>query len=361
MYRILAINPGSTSTKVSVYEDENQIFMENILHTEEELSTFTCLMDQFDYRKEIILDFLKRNHCDLYTIDAVVGRGGIIQPVQSGAYEMNETLRYALTHSVTEHASNLGGLLAEEIAKKAGKRAFIYDAPAVDEMWDLARLTGLPQIERPSLSHALNMRAVAHEIAATKGGKYADYTAIVAHLGGGITLSLHTEGKMVDIISDDEGPFSPERAGNIPARWLIEMIFNENLDVKSANAKLRGKGAGLRGYLGTSNGIAIEKAIADGDQKAALCYEAMAFNVAKYIGLLATEVGGNVDHIILTGGMAHSKMVTKWISERVSFIAPVEIVAGENEMRSLSLGVLRVLRGEEPVHQYTGKGRSPIF
>lgn len=360
MFKILAINPGSTSTKIAVYNDSEELFSKNLVHSEDTIAKFASVSDQYDFRKNVILESLSQQGIDISEIDAVVGRGGIINPVKSGAYAVNDKLIYRLNNSKTEHVSNLGGILAKEIADQAGSIAMIYDSIALDEMIDLARITGVPGIERPSLSHALNMRAAAHVAAEAMGGKYHNYNIIVAHLGGGITLSIHNHGQVVDVISDDEGPMSPERAGAIPTRWLIEMIFDEGLDKESSNKILRGN-AGLKAYLGTSDAILIEKMILDGDEKAKICYEAMAYQTAKYIGQLATVTKGKVDNIVLTGGIAYSKMLTELIKERVEFIAPVMIIPGENEMRSLALGALRVLQGEETVHEYDDAIREKLF
>jgi len=360
MSLILAINPGSTSTKIAVYQDEAEVFIRNLKHTEEDLKPYEKIKDQFQFRKMMIMDVLKENHIELSSLDVVVGRGGLINPVESGAYLVNEELRERLKYPLTEHASNLGGLIAFEIGKEYSIPAYIYDSVAVDEMEDISRITGLPEIERPSLSHALNMRAVSMEAAKKIGGNYNEYNFIVAHLGGGITLSVHKKGKIVDIVSDDEGPMSPERAGNIPTRWLIDLIFRNDFDKAKANAYLRGN-AGLKGYLGTANAIEIEDMIKNGNEKAKLLFEAMALQVAKYIAQLSAVVNGEVDRIILTGGIAYSKLFTDMVEKRVKFIAPIEIIAGENEMRSLAYGALRVLRGEESAKEYTDSKRNKLF
>jgi len=250
-----------------------------------------------------------------------------------------------------EHVSNVAAGIAYEIAGELGIPAYIYDGISVDEFEDIARISGMPAIERHSLVHTLNMRAVAIKTAAAIGRHYADLNLIVAHLGGGITISVHRQGKMIDIVSDDEGPFSPERAGRVPCQQLVDLCFSGQYDHRTVVRMMRGNG-GLVAYLGTTDAIEVEKRIAGGDQKAELVYQAMAYQVAKGIGELATVVNGKVDAIILTGGLAHSKMLTGWIAARVEFIAPVRIVPGENELEALAHGVYRVMAGEEAAHEF---------
>lgn len=352
MFRILAINPGSSSTKISLYDDKTNTLTLNIHHAEQDIEALSNFDEQFEYRKAAILKALSDRGVKLDSISAVVGRGGIMNPVQSGAYRVNEAMKEDLKHNPKYHASNLGASLADDLADKAGAPAYVYDPVSVDEMWELARITGVPGIERPSIGHVLNMRAVAREWAEENHKPYEQATLIVAHLGSGITLSLHLNGRMVDLISDDEGPFGPERSGLIPARKLIQHLYAHKMDRKQAIDALQGKGAGLYGLLGTSSTIEVETRIAEGDRKALLCYESMAFHVAQAIGQLSTEVSGKVDRTILTGGTAYSSLFTGWVKERVSFIAPVEVMPGEREMEAMATGILRVLQGKDTAKTY---------
>lgn len=353
MKRILTINPGSTSTKVALYADKEVIFVETLDHPVNELQKYEHVQDQFDFRKNVIIALLKENDISLDSLDAIVGRGGLLPPVKSGAYKVNDIMVDRLKNNpVVEHASNLGALIAYEIAEKLGIGAYIYDSVAVDELSDIARISGMPAISRMSLSHALNARAMAHKVAEKTGKKYEEMNLIVAHLGGGISVSAHEKGRMIDISSDDEGPFSPERAGRVPCNKLIDLCYSGQYDRKTMKKMLRGNG-GLSAYLGTLDAREAEKMIAEGNQEAKIVYEAMAYQVAKAIGELAAVLKGDVDAIILTGGIAYSKKMTGWISERVAFIAPVEILAGENELESLAFGTLRVLNGEEEARIYT--------
>lgn len=352
MYKILSINPGSTSTKIALYENEKELFVEVLRHTDEELAEFERVQDQFEFRKNAVISFLDKNNFNVKELSAIVGRGGLLPPVKSGAYKVNEAMVDRLMNRpVVEHASNLGALIAYEITKPLGIPAFIYDSVAVDEQETIAKITGMPEIRRQSLSHALNMRSAAMSSAEKLGKKYIDCNLIVAHLGGGITISVHSGGKMIDIVSDDEGPFSPERSGKVPCRQLMKLCFSGKYDKNTLNKKMRGKG-GLKAHLGTVDAREVEKMIEEGNEDAKLIYEAMAYQIAKGIGELATVVKGKVDSVVLTGGIAYSKMLTAWIKERVEFIAPVEILPGENEMESLTLGTLRVLRGEEEAREY---------
>lgn len=351
-YKILVINPGSTSTKIALYEDENEIFSSTVEHEAEEIEKYNKVQDQFEMRKEAVLSLLENNGYDVNKLSAVVGRGGMLPAVKSGAYEVNDKMVDRLKNNpVVEHASNLGALIAHEIANIAGVSAYIYDSVRVDELNDIARISGMPDIPRASTSHALNSRAMAMKAAKKYGKKYSDMNFVVAHLGGGISVSVHEKGKMVDIIADDEGPFSPERAGRVPCKQLIDLCYSGKFDKKAMHKKLRGNG-GLKAYLNTVDAREVERMIENGNEKAKLIYEAMAYQVSKGIGELATVVDGQIDAIILTGGIAYSKMLTSWIKKRVEFIAPVEIMPGENEMESLAFGTLRVLRKEETAREY---------
>lgn len=351
-FKILAINPGSTSTKIALYEDEKELLVNTLDHPVEEIEKYEKIVDQFEMRKNIVLSFLKDSGYEPDMLDAVVGRGGMLPPVKAGAYRVNDLMVDRLKNRpLIEHASNLGAIIAYEIANLIDKPAFIYDSVKVDELNSIARISGMPAIPRVSTSHVLNSRAMAIKAARKYNRKLEEMNFVVAHMGGGISLSVYEKGRLTDIISDDEGPFSPERSGRVHCRELINLCFSGKYDKKEVVKMLSGNG-GLKGYLGTVDAREVQKMIEDGNEEAGLIYEAMAYQIAKGIGELATVVKGRVDAIILTGGIAYSKMITDWISERVEFIAPVEIMAGENEMESLALGALRVLRKQEAARDY---------
>ena len=352
-YRILTINPGSTSTKIAVYDNEVQILVKGIEHRVEDLEKYERIQDQFEMRKNEVLQALKENDIKLESISAVVGRGGLLPPVKSGAYLVNEEMIDRLVNRpVLEHASNLGAIISYEIAKPLGVNAYIYDSVAVDELTDVARLSGVKGMDRACLSHALNSRAMAIKYAKNNNKKYEDLNLIVAHLGGGISLSVHEKGQMVDIVSDDEGPFSPERSGRVPCKTLIDRCFSGNYTHREMLKTIRGKG-GISSYLGTVDVREVEKMINEGNEEAKLVHDAMTYQIAKGIGELATVVSGKVDVIILTGGIAYSNLITDNIRKRVEFISEVCVIPGENELESLSQGILRVLNKEEEARIYS--------
>ncbi len=347
MEKLLIINPGSTSTKIAVYDGENQLFVESISHSAEEIAKYDALVDQFEFRKDLVLEAMKEHDIKPEDLTAIVARGGLLPPVEAGAYEVNEDmvwqLRYAPQH---EHASNLGALIAYAISSELGIKSYIYDGVTVDEMLPILKITGLPEMQRKGMGHNLNMRAAAMRYAKEVGKEYKDLNLIVVHMGGGVSVSLHSEGKVADIINDEDGPFSPERAGALPLFQVIEMMSSGKYDQKSAMKLVKTK-AGLVAHLGTNDTRDVEKMIDDGDEHAAFIYDAMAMNIARNIAKEAPVVKGNIDQIILTGGMAYGKSLCDYIEDHVSFIAPVTVYGGENEMQSLALGGLRVLRGEE--------------
>ena len=353
MYLQLIINPGSTSTKLALYRDEEKLVQEDVTDDSAELAKYKDIVDQVPMRMAFIQDFLTRHNVDPKELSCVMGRGGLLPGLKAGGYQMNEDLKIALGGDLSSpHASNIGGILAYEIAKPLGIPSYIYDAVTSAELPHLARITGTPNVYRNSFCHALNSRAQAIRYASQLVGKeYRDLRLLVAHLGGGISLSAHVGGRIVETIGDDEGPFSPERAGSIPALELIKMCFSGKYTAADMKKMMRGKG-GMMAYLGTSDARVIEKMIAEGDEKAKEIYEAQAYQVAKGIGLLSATMKGKVDAIILTGGMAYSKMLTGWISEYVSYIAPVVVLPGENEMEALAFGGLRLLKGEEMPNTY---------
>lgn len=351
-YKIFVVNTGSTSTKIALYEDEKEIFIKNLSHPDELISKFDDVQDQLNMRLEFVRSYLKGKEFNVKELSCVVARGGMLVPVKSGAYEVNELMLDRVENRpVMEHASNLAAPIAYDIAKEAGVPSYIYDSVMTDEFPDIARISGMPDIPRNSTSHVLNTRAMAIKYAKSIGEKYEDINIIVAHLGGGISINIHHEGQIIDLISDDEGPFSPERAGRVPCRELINLCYSGKFDKKTMQRKLRGNG-GLKAYLNTIDAREVEAMIQEGNEYAKMIYQAMAYQVAKGIGELATVVDGKVDVVILTGGIAHSKMLTSWIKNKVSFIAQVEIMPGENEVEALAYGALRVLKGEEEAKEY---------
>lgn len=351
-FRVLAINPGSTSTKVAVYDDENLIMSESIAHSSEELSKYKCNMDQLEMRTEAIEKLLEEKEIDVKSLNAVVGRGGALPPVKSGAYRVNDLMIDTLKNRpVLDHASNLGAVIAKSIADSVEIDSFIYDSISVDEMSDVARISGLKDFERTSMGHALNTRAMALKYAKDKGLDYKSLNLIVAHVGGGATVYLHEHGQMSDMISDDEGPFSPDRSGRVPCIALIEECYANNFSLYDMKKKIRGKG-GIYSYLNTNDLRKVEEMISDGDKYAEIVYDAMVYQMAKAIGEMATVVDGDVDAIIVTGGIAHSNMFTSKLKKKVGFISHVEIMPGENEMESLAFGALRVLKGEETAREF---------
>ncbi len=352
MYKILSINPGSTSTKIALYEDKKEILTETLRHKDEDLAKFEKVQDQFEFREKIVLNFLEKNNYDIKKLDAVVGRGGVLPPVKAGAYIVNDIMvDYLKNRPRVEHASNLAALIAYEISKLVNIPAYIYDSIAVDELEPLAKVTGIPEIERESLAHTLNMRASAIEAAKSLGKKYEDCRFVVAHLGGGITLSAHKNGKMIDILSDDEGPLSPERSGGLPGRGLVKLCFSDNYTQKDVTKKMRGN-SGLKAHLGTADLREVEKMIEEGNKKAKLVYEAMAYQISKGVGQLSTVLKGEMDGIVITGGMAYSEKLISLIKERIDFLGNIIVMPGENEMKSLTLGALRVLKGEEKAKEF---------
>jgi butyrate kinase len=354
MHRILTINPGSTSTKVAVYEDEHPLFVETIHHSAEEIAAFPHIADQHAFRRDAVLRLLDEQGVRLDSLDAVVGRGGILRPIPSGTYLVSEKMLDELRHpKEREHASNLGAIIADEIAQRAGVPAFIVDPVCVDEFDEIARISGLSEIERRSLSHALNLKVAARRVARELGKRYDEVNLVVAHLGGGISVSAHRRGRMIDVNQalDGTGPFAPERAGGLPVGDVIRLCYSGRYTYEEMSKKIAGRG-GLVAHLGTNDARQVERRIEEGDQHARLIYQAMAYQIAKEIGLMATVLKGDVDAIVLTGGLARSDMLVDWIVERVEWIAPAMIYPGEDEMLAMAQGALRVLRGQEEARDY---------
>lgn len=353
VYKQLIINPGSTSTKLALYEDKEKVVQENVEHDAAQMQQFDSIADQIPFRMGIIRDFMARNSIQEKDLSAVMGRGGLVFGLKTGGYEVNDDLCEALVNDRLSqpHASNLGGLLARELARPLGIPAYIYDAVTGGELTEVAKITGIRDIERRSFCHVLNSRAMAIRYAQENGLDYNKLNLIVAHLGGGISASVHAQGRIIDSIGDDDGQFSPERSGSVPSLELIRLCFSGDYTKADMVKKVRGKG-GLFAHLGTSDCRVIEKMIKDGDQHADLVFQAQAYQIAKGIGLLSIVLKGKCDAIILTGGVARSQMLTDRIKEYVSFIAPVAVLPGENEMEALALGGLRLLSGEETARQY---------
>lgn len=347
--KLLTINPGSTSTKIGVFEDEKIIFEKTLRHSTEEIESYEKICDQYEFRKNIILQCLKENNIELNSLSTVVGRGGLLKPIEGGTYIVNEPMLEDLREGVLgEHASNLGGIIAHEIASSIGVNAFIVDPVVVDELQDVARISGLKEIERKSIFHALNQMAVSRRYAKSIGVEYEDLNLIVAHLGGGISVGAHKKGRVIDVANalDGEGPFSPERTGSLPVGDLIKMCYSGKYTHEEIKKMIKGKG-GLVSYLNTNDAREVVERIKSGDKYAELIYSAMAYQVAKEIGAQAVVLRGKVDAIILTGGIAYDKTFTRWIEEMVSFISKVIIYPGEDELTALAEGGYRILKGEE--------------
>jgi butyrate kinase len=347
--RILAINPGSTSTKIAVYEGSNLIFLKTIRHSSEEISRFKKIADQFEFRKEIILKELSTADISISDLQVIVGRGGLIKPIESGIYEVNEPMLRDLKIGIMgEHASNLGGLIAHDLAKSiAGAKAYIADPVVVDELEPVARIAGHPKFERLSIFHALNQKAIARMHAKSLGKKYEEVNVIVAHLGGGISVGAHCKGRVIDVNNalDGEGPFSPERSGTCPAGALAKICFSGHYTLEQVKKMITGEG-GLVAHLGTNNAQEVETKAKSGDEKSKLIQDAMSYNIGKEIGSMASVLKGNVDSIILTGGIAYNKDLINYIKEMVSYIAPVVVYPGEDEMQALAMNGQLVMTGE---------------
>lgn len=349
----LVINPGSTSTKVAVFEGTNNLKQKNLSHSIEEISKFDKIADQFNYRKDAILDWYREEGYELSNLAAVVGRGGLLRPMPSGTYRVTDAMLEDLRIGIQgEHASNLGGIIAKAIADAEGVEAYIADPVAVDEFDDIARISGLPELPRKSLVHALNIKAVARRVAKKIDKPMNEINFIVAHLGGGISIAPLKNGRIVDVNNANEaGPFSPERAGSVPVGDLVKLAFSGKYTYKELKKKMVGQ-AGLVGYLGTNDAREVVSRIEKGDKEAELIFNAMSYQIAKEIGACSAVLCGKVDRIILTGGIAYSKLLTDYIIDMIEFIAPVEVVPGEDEMQALAEGANRVLSGEERAKIY---------
>jgi butyrate kinase len=349
-FRILAINPGSTSTKFALYRNESAVLVKNLRHSDAELAPFRGrpILEQQPFRAEQIEAALSEAGHNITEVDAVVGRGGLLPPVASGTYLVNDDMLEELRLARRgEHASNLGAFLAYSLARKAGVEAYIVDPVSVDEWLERARLSGSALLERQCLSHALNSKAVAKRYAREQGKPYESLRLIVAHLGSGISVSAHVRGRMIDVTnSREEGAFSAERAGGVPAMQLVELCFSGRYSHKEVEAALFREG-GMYSYLGTKDLLEVERRIASGDRRAALVFDAMVYQIAKEIGAMTAVLRGRVDALLLTGGMAHSDRLVAALNEYVSWVASTVRYPGEDELQALVEGALRVLRHEE--------------
>ncbi|MGJ7921292.1 butyrate kinase [Neobacillus sp. LXY-4] len=361
-YRILVINPGSTSTKIGVFDNDIPLFEKSIHHESELIQTFSTVFEQYEFRKQTILETLDYEGINISKLAAVCGRGGLLRPIKGGTYKVCSAMLEDLKKGYAgQHASNLGGILAYEIATGLNIPAFIVDPVVVDELEPLARISGNPLFERKSIFHALNQKAVARRIAKKLNKKYEELNLIVTHMGGGITVGAHKEGRVIDVNNGlhGDGPFSPERAGTLPFGDLVALCYSGKLTQAELMKELVGQ-SGLVGYLGTNDALKVEKMIMNGNEKAKLIYSAMAYQIAKEIGAASTVLAGRVDGIILTGGLAYGKSFVADITKRVNWIANVYIEPGEDELKSLAEGGLRVLRGEEEAQVYPGELETSI-
>ncbi|MCD6550779.1 butyrate kinase [Thermotoga sp.] len=356
MFRILAINPGSTSTKVAIFEDDRMIKMQKIPHRANELKKFRRVVDQLDFREHFVRSFIEDSGYKARDFSAFVGRGGLVDPIPGGVYLVDdlmiETLRSAKNG---EHASNLGALIAHNLASEAGAPAYIVDPVVVDEMEEIARISGHPDYQRKSIFHALNQKAVAREVARSFAKRYKEMNMVIAHMGGGISIAAHRKGRIVDVNNalDGDGPFTPERSGTLPLTQLIDLCFSGKYSFEEMKGQIAGNG-GLVAYLGTNDATEVISRIKQRDAYAELVYRAMAYQISKWIGKMAAVLEGKVDVIVLTGGLAYDKeFLVPWIQERVSFIAPVVVLPGSNEEKTLALAALRVLKSEEKARNYT--------
>ena len=349
----LIINPGSTSTKIGVFEDETLLFEETLRHSTEEISKYASIVDQKDFRKKIITDLLAEKNFDIKSLNVVVGRGGMLKPIPGGTYAVTDALLEDLKKGVQgQHASNLGGILAREIGDEIGAPSYIVDPVVVDELMPIARYSGVSELPRVSVFHALNQKAVAKRYAKESGKAYESLRLIVVHMGGGVSVGAHENGKVVDVFNalDGDGAFSPERAGGVPSGALIKMCFSGQYTEKEVYSKIVGKG-GFNAYLGTNDMREVNK-LAEKDPKAEEIKEAFLLQVAKDIGSMACVLNGKVDQIIVTGGIAYNESVVNVLKERAGWIAPFTVYPGEDELLALTQGALRVLNGEEKAMEY---------
>lgn len=355
MTQILAINPGSTSTKVALYEGKECLWKESIEHSYEEVSRYRTIYEQYPMRVQTITELLDKHGMRQEDLDCIVGRGGPARPFVAGAYRLNRELVDIMSDNPkNSHISLLGGIIAYNMAEPLGIPSFIYDPVTIDELEDVARVSGLKGIARESAGHFLNMRAAAYKVAEQMERPLEELNFLLAHLGGGITVAVMKQGKVVDLIGDDEGPFSPERTGGLPLRQIVNLCYENKKE--EVHKMLRGSG-GIVSYTGVTDLREVEERIQKGDKEAKLIFDAMAYQIANWLSFLAPVVYGKMDGIILTGGMAFSERLTKAVTERIAFLGEVFVIPGENELESLAYGAYRVLTGEETAHVYTEEGK----
>ena len=352
-HNILVLNIGSTTTKIAVFENDHPKFQETIAHGPELAGPLSEYMAQFPLYLERVKKFLADHHVDIGQLDMIVSRGGLTAPIYSGVYLIDKQMRQDLrSGKYGQHPTNLGPLIANDLAKRAGIRAVIVDSPSTDEFHDLARISGIPEIERKSAFHALNQKAGARMAARAMGISYAKSNMVVAHLGGGITVGAHCQGKVIDsTIGVGEGALTPERTGTLPLMAVLRLLESGQLSLADLRRKLTSEG-GVLAYLGTSDMSQVETRIRQGHEKELLLLQAMAYQIAKDIGAMSTVLNGKVDAIVLTGGLANSAMLVDAIADRVKFIAPVNVYPGDQEMFALAAGALRVLSGKEAIKHY---------
>lgn len=351
---LLIINPGSTSTKIGVFQGGKELFQETLRHSTDEIAKYDTIFNQMDFRKSIIINVLKEKNFDLNSLAAIVGRGGMLKPMESGTYKVNDRMLEDLKIGVQgQHASNLGGMLANKIAGELNIPAFIVDPVVVDELDDVARVSGVPELPRVSKFHALNQKAVAKRYAKENGRKYEDLNLIVVHMGGGVSVGTHKDGRVIEVNNalDGEGPFSPERAGTVPVGALIKMCYSGEFTEKEVYTKIVGKG-GYVAYLNTNDARDVLKLVSEGDKNAELYFNAFIYQVSKAVGEMSTVLKGKVDRIILTGGIAYSEKVVEELRKRIGWISEITVYPGEDELLALAEGALRVLNGEEEVKEY---------
>ena len=350
--KVLIINPGSTSTKLAIYEDGKPVWMSGAHHPVSELNKFHFAIEQYEYRMEFIRKRLADSDIKV-EFDAVIARGGLLKPLEGGVYLVNELMKHDLRNAHMDHACNLGALLADELARECGCKAFIADPVVVDEMDEVARYTGMPEVRRKSVFHALNSKAVSRRYASTVGRSYEDLNLIVAHIGGGISVSAHRKGRVIDVNNalDGEGPFSTERAGTLPCGQLVDICFSGKYSKQQIMKMIHGRG-GMIAYIGNNDMITISAEAERGVEPYKTLLDAMIYTIAKQIGAMYVAMQGKVDCIILTGGIAHSRYCMDLLKQRINYLAPITVIPGENEIESLAYNAFGALRGELEVKEY---------
>jgi butyrate kinase len=351
--KVLVINPGSTSTKFAIFQGQESIFTQTIRHKDEDIMTYPTIADQLDYRLGLLLDALKTEGIEVSTLDGIVGRGGFLKPLNSGTYKVNEDMLEDLKSArYGEHASNLGAMMAHKLGTEHNLPSYIVDPIVVDEFEDTSRISGIPDIERISNLHALNIKAVSRKVASQLGGAYEAYNFVIAHIGGGVSVAAQKKGRIIDVNNaNNEGPFSPERAGGLPAYSLAKLCYSGKYTEKEMLDLLTKKG-GLYAYLGTKNALDAENMALAGDEKANLVLDAMIHQIAKEVGAMTAALDGEIDGIILTGGICYSDFLVTKLKKKISFLGEIFVVPGEEELEALAEGALRVLTKAEEAKEY---------